>query len=83
MQANKAMSRVTRAILDLDSLPNDSDSDSDSDTLTYVGSLIDDEEEILLSDLLDLPGDEETTTEPVPPLKKKNVTFNAENAEDQ
>ncbi len=68
-QVNKAMGRVTRAILDLDSVKDDDD--FSDDTLTFVdGSLIDDEEEILLSDLMmDMSGYE--TPAPVPAYIRK------------
>ena len=62
-QVNMAMGRVTRAILELDSVKDD-----DSDTLTFSGSqLIDDETEVYLSDILAVGEDTMSLRPPPPP----------------
>ena len=62
-QVNRAMGRVTRAILELDSVKDDGD---DSDTLTFSGSdLIDDETEVYLSDILAI-GEDTMSLRPPP-----------------
>ena len=64
-QVNKAMGRVTRAILELDSVK---DVGSDSSTLTFSGSdLIDDETEVYLSDILAI-GEDTMSLRPPPIL---------------
>ena len=64
-QVNRAMGRVTRAILELDSVKDDGD---DSDTLTFSGSdLIDDETEVYLSDILAI-GEDTMSLRPPPIL---------------
>ena len=63
-QVNMAMGRVTRAILELDSVKDD----DDSDTLTFSGSeLIDDETEVYLSDILAVGEDTMSLRPPPPP----------------
>ena len=63
-QVNRAMGRVTRAILELDSVKDDG---SDSDTLTFSGSdLIDDETEVYLSDILAIGEDTMSLRPPLP-----------------
>ena len=64
-QVNRAMGRVTRAILELDSVKDDGD---DSDTLTFSGSdLIDDVSEVYLSDILAI-GEDTMSLRPQPIL---------------
>lgn len=70
-QVNRAMGRVTRAILELDSVKGENG--SDSDTLTFSGSdLIDDETEVYLSDILAI-GEETMSLRPPPVLPGDSV----------